>query len=370
MEEIRNYFLKNTELISYIDIKAGTAIYDQYPLLRDVPLPILTQNMLNEIVRVKEGYEVRIEDILEGIIYNLAIDPSFPFITRYVEILQNFLENPVEYIISKGHHYLRNGDPKSIFCFRAAYLLDSSHPYAAYYYACDLYEEYRLEEKKFLKAEAVQILDELISTQEEFAPPYFELGKIYAEENSFLKATGYLKKGEQYANTPEISQEFVRFRESIENETQIEEAMTYYHRSSTEKALEILDRVIARSERSDAYYYKGSILLNSGLYEEAVDALRRALLTGGTYRDLYNDLAVAYSALNDTKTALKYANQGIELYETDLRLRYNRAVLLLSAGLQEKALEDLDYILQFDDISDEIFNEVLRLKEEALKNTR
>ena len=88
-----------------------------------------------------------------------------------------------------------------------------------------------------------------------------------------------------------------------------------------------------------------------------------SLEKGADFSTLYTDLVYVKYLLNKEYEAIQIANEAVEKYPSDIKLRYNRAVILISLNQNKKAIEDLDFILEYQDLSDEMFNQIMKIKE-------
>ena len=72
----------------------------------------------------------------------------------------------------------------------------------------------------------------------------------------------------------------------------------------------------------------------------------------------------ALNAQNKVAEAIEVATDGLTEHPDALRLLFNRAILYADRQETTKAQEDIAEILSYDDLSDELFNEVMRLREQ------
>ena len=66
--------------------------------------------------------------------------------------------------------------------------------------------------------------------------------------------------------------------------------------------------------------------------------------------------------------ALVIASEALDKYPADIKIRYNRAMIYIELNQIQKANEDFDFILEYQDLSDELFNQIMIIKENINKN--
>ena len=93
-------------------------------------------------------------------------------------------------------------------------------------------------------------------------------------------------------------------------------------------------------------------------------AFENSLDAGAEFRELYNDYAISLY-LNDRQLdALSIIAEGLEKFPQDPRLVYNKIQINLTLGNIGKAKEDIDELLTYDDLTDEIRANLLTIKDQ------
>lgn len=181
---------------------------------------------------------------------------------------------------------------------------------------------------------------------------------------NYAKATAYYQRAMAHTDQEPILSELREAIRRIAPETAIENGLYAMRRADFESAIEILMEAKAESNRYDVDYYLGVAYQSMGNYDASVEALSASLQKGGDFGELYNALVFSLSQKGEIVHAGEVADEGLKKHPADLRLRYNRAALLGKMGKKEKAIEDLDFILEYADLSDEMFNQTMILKTE------
>ena len=93
-------------------------------------------------------------------------------------------------------------------------------------------------------------------------------------------------------------------------------------------------------------------------------AFENALNAGAEFRELYNDYAVSLFLNERQIDALEIIEEGLEKYPQDPRLVYNKIQVNLTLGNIGRAREDIDELLSYDDLTDEIRSNLLTIKDQ------
>src|SRR5690554_46266 len=103
MNVIDDYFLKKTDKVSFIELKKDTTLRIKNHIIGDnVPLPMVTDTLVNEIKEGELEDELKVAHVIEGIIYILGIDYNFKFKDKYKTILYSFNSDIEDFILYRG----------------------------------------------------------------------------------------------------------------------------------------------------------------------------------------------------------------------------------------------------------------------------
>lgn len=363
MNIIEKHFRTKTDRLSYIELKDNISDYSQFGL-KDIPLPIILDEMMDGIKNEDFQNEINMEYIVNGILFNIAIDPEFMYIDEYKEILNNLLENPSRFALSKAISSMDKYIDNAILYTRAAFLLDEKNELAAYNYARFLWNiEVDESEKHVYVEEAVRILERILNYNEENPLANYELGNISRATGDFIKANSYYNRALRYSENEELNEEIRDQINKISPDVAVENAIYFINRMNYSNAISELMEARKNSNRYDIPYYIAISYMNQENPTLAEQFFEEAIDKGADFATLYTDLVYLKYILGKEFEAIDIATQALEKYPTDIKLRYNRAIIYVSKGQNEKANEDFDFILEYQDLSDEMFNQIMKIKE-------
>ena len=358
-----NYFRTFTENLAYLDLKEA----NQYPVLKDLPLPIYVDDIQSGIMTGSMSDKIELENFLDGMIINIGADKDFMHNEEYKVILAQFLDDISKYASSKALAVADSDIHKALLLLRGAYILNPTDNYNAYFYARFLWPRaYEVEDKfkdDFIRA-ALEILQDTIVNDEDFAISYYELGNIYANLGEYTKARSFYNNALQKTDAPEAQDEIRDKLTEIGDNADIEESLYFIGKGDYNSAIKKLTGLLSNKKRADAYYYLGVAYQNIGQYENSIMAFENSLDAGAEFRELYNDYAISLY-LNDRQLdALSIIAEGLEKFPQDPRLVYNKIQINLTLGNIGKAKEDIDELLTYDDLTDEIRANLLTIKDQ------
>lgn len=363
MSKLDSYFLQFTDKLAYIDLKESAS----YGLLNEVSLPIYTDDMSEKIISGSLANKIELDTILQAMIINIGIDKDFKYTNEYIEILEKYLEDIGGYAARKAIETASSKADKALLLARGGYIINPLNKYNAYNYARLLwpksFEENKDYQDEFVK-EALTVLQNIISQDEKFPLSYYELGNIYTNLGQYVKARSYYDNALIRTEDIEAKDEIRQKIDYINDNAEIEESLYYIGKGNYDEAIKKLTKLLSNKSRADAFYYLGVCYQNIGQYENSIMAFQNSLDKGGEFRELYNDYAVSLYAVNREHDALDVISQGLEIFPEDPRMVYNSIQINISLGNLSKAKKDIDNLLTYDDLSDELTNNLMLIKEQ------
>ncbi|MDD7463959.1 MAG: tetratricopeptide repeat protein [Anaerococcus sp.] len=363
MTKLDSYFLKFTNKLAYLDLKETAS----YGLLNDIPLPIYMDDMSEKIISGSMANKIDLDTILQAMLINIGIDKDFKYTNQYIEVLEKYLTDIGGFAAKKALEAAGTKSDKALLLARGGYIINPLNKYNAYNYARLLwpksFEENDEFQDDFVK-EALAILQNLISQDESFPLSYYELGNIYTNLGEYVKARSYYDNALLRTEDIEAKDEIRRQIDSINDNAEIEESLYYIGKGNYDKAIQKLTKLLSNKARADAYYYLGVAYQNLGQYENSIMAFQNSLDKGGEFRELYNDYAVSLYAAKREFDALDVISQGLEVFPEDPRMVYNSIQINLSLGNLNKAKKDIENLLTYDDLSEELINNLMILKDQ------
>lgn len=356
---MNNYFRKYTENLAYLNLKDSSS----NELLKDLDLPVYIDDMKTGIMTGQMQEEISLEKFLDGMIINIGVDPDFIHADEYKVILNNYIPDISKYTASKA--LASDDSDKSLLFLRGGYILNPEDNYNSYLYARYLWPiAFNLEEEnadEFVK-ESLKILQDIIARDNNFAIAYYELGNIYKNLGEYIKARSYYNNALQKTDSPEAMDEIRDKLTEINDNAEIEEALYFIGKSRYDDAIKKLTGLLSNKKRADAYYYLGVAYQNIGQYDNSIMAFENALDAGADFREVYNDYGVSLYLREKPYEALSMIEEGLGKYPSDPRLSYNKIQINLVIGNINKAKEDIEELLTFDDLSDEIRHNLMIIK--------
>ena len=361
MNNLDAYFIKYTDRLAYIELKEESTNED----LKGISLPIYIEDMKEGIQTGEFASEINLEIILEAILLNLAIDSNFIYRNQYEKVLKKYLKNIGDYTANKSVNYEEKDKTKALLISRSGYILDPENKYNAYLYARLLWPLAYVDEGEYQNdfvKESLRILQEILKQDEEFKLSYYELGNIYANLGEYIKARSYYNKALRLTDDEMAKNDIRNKILSIDDNAEIESALYYIGKSNYNEAVRTLTKLLSKTKRADAYYYLGVAYQNLNQYENSITSFEKSLELNADFRELYNDYAISIYLNKKEIEALSIINQGLKKYPQDPRMTYNKIQINLVLGNIEKAKEDIDELLTYDDLTEEIKNNLSIIK--------
>lgn len=363
MNKVDNYFLSKSDKLSYIELKNKMSEYEKVGMI-DIPLPIILDELMKGISNSDFQNEISMEYIINGILFNIAVDKDFRYISDYKDILKNTVKEPVKYSINLGIKHFETDIERSLIYFRAAFILDESDEFAAYNYARLLWNaDCAKEDRSLFIEQSIRILERIIRHNENYPLAYFELGNINRAMGEWLKADSFYKKTLNHLEIEELREEVRNKINEIAPDVAVENAIYFINKMDYFRAIETLMDARKNSGRYDIPYYIAVAYMNRENPEMAEVFFEEAIDKGADFSTLYVDYTYTKYILGKDIEALQIANSALEKYPADIKLRYNRAIIYISLKKYDKANEDFNFILEYQDLSDELFNQIMIIKE-------
>src|SRR5690554_2269927 len=111
MNTIEKLFKDKAKEVTFLELKKGASVnIKNYTLQGGLPLPVITDNLIKDIHYSDLSEEINLGQVIDGIIFLLGIDPDFPHMETYKEILYAYNEKITDFIFYKGMRSLEAGE--------------------------------------------------------------------------------------------------------------------------------------------------------------------------------------------------------------------------------------------------------------------
>lgn len=375
MKSIQKLLQSQSERLLYLDLKKTLTLNGtEYP---ELSLPIIREDFVEEIKEGSFEEEIPFEYFIKGMIFNISIDPEFIYAKLYGEIIKDSLDNWENYLFTQGLMELEYGED-ALHYFRTNYILGSRMILNSYYYVITLEKMKGGSLLKETENARRWLLDEIMEQDPEFPLTYYRLGLYDIAEGHYDIAYDYLMKSNQllagesrYALPKEYIDEIlsdIAIRiEELSSQSQLKRAVDYLDNEEYYESLDLLNDLNNRLDSGIVKYYLGFTYRNLHEIDLAIELYEEALQAGFKGLEIYQDLSFSYYEKGQIESAEEILDKGLEIYKDNERLLYNRAAIKINRGMTDEALEDLETIISYDDISDDMYNEAMILREKILK---
>lgn len=351
MEIIKNYFMKNTENVTFVELKDSAELnVDKYSIKNNIPLPILTEELIEEIKEGNLEEEIKMSNIVEGIIYLLGVDEDFPYLDEYKEILNAYDDSIEEYIFYKGIRLIDREDyDNGAIYFRALKLINPKNLNGIFNYALALENigkkfmstDKEKDGKEFID-KATSELESILDIDEDFALAYYKLGYHYKFSEQNLKAklmwSKFLKLDRDELRLEEIRKEL----DTIENSVLLESGITYLSINKFDNALTSFLKLLPElSEWWELNYLIGASYKGLNDYEKAVEYFEISLEKNELEADIYNELGISYFYMGEIDKAIEIFTKGIKNIKDDYKLFFNRGLGYMQLEKFEDSYKDI-----------------------------
>lgn len=373
MNIINDYFKKYTDKISFIELRDNKELnIEGYKISEDTPLPVLTDDLVEEIKQGNLEEEIKMSNIIDGIIFILGIDSEFKYSDEYESILSSYDEDIDEYIFYKG---IRNIEDENYdfgaICFKALKRVNPENINGIFNYALAL----ETIAKSFFTAEDDETglafinqstveLESILDIDESYPLAYYKLGYHYKFYQQYLKArltwNKYIALDKDEVRLQEIRNEL----ESIESDVILETGLTYLAMPNFDRALEEFLKLLPKLEKWwELNYLLGLSYKGLTEYDTAIKYFNLALEENNKVPEVYNELGISYILIGDVDDAINTFTDGIEEIQDDYKLFFNRGLTYLQLEHIDQAYEDITKAAELNPEDENVALQKQRLEE-------
>lgn len=351
MKDLQDYFLDKAENISFIEIKPDSMVYiKDYKIGHEVPLPLIVDELINEIKKGTAKDEVKVSSIINGMIYIIGADPEFKFTQQYKEILYHYDEKIEEYILYMGLKKINeNVFEDGIVWLRALYNINDKNLMGKYNYALALEEKSRRlftiknnMGSVFLNS-STNVFEEIINEDPSFDLAYYKLGYHYKNSQQYLKSSLMWEKYIQLGKDTEMLEEIRENLESMQDDIIYEEGYNLVlsgdPKAGLEKLLPLKEKYV---DWWNLFFMIGLGYRQLGMYHEAINEFETVLDFAPNQVDALNELGLCQAFLGNFNEAISTFTKAIELKPKDYEIRCNRGMTYLQINDIKNAEKDIN----------------------------
>lgn len=352
MKYINDYFLKQSDKVSFIELKEGSHInIKDYIVRDDIPLPIVTTTLIDEIKDGNVHEEFKVAQLIEGVIYIIGIDPDFKYKKEYIDILYSFNSEIEEYMLYQGFQCINSGDyDNGTIYFRSLTNINNENIDGIFNYGLcleniskDFIDKGNEKQGRLFLIESTNQLETILELSPNFALAHYKLGYHYKHYKQFLKAKLTWERYIELSKNEDMIQEVREELEKILDDVDFERGLNYLSHGEYNLSLEIYLRLADKYKNSwDIFYLTGLSYKGIGEYENAIDCFSKAIEIDGKNSDVYNELGICLLGIGSMEEGIKAFDKGVELNSGDYKILFNRGVTYLELGLVEEAKKDID----------------------------
>ncbi|MGO1469980.1 MAG: tetratricopeptide repeat protein [Tissierella sp.] len=371
MNYIEKQLENRTEDISFIQIKEDSNLTNESISITEIPLPILTNSLIEE-VKSKKGEEIGLKKIIDGIVYLLGVgDRDFPYIEEYKKIIKEIASNIEGEIFLRAINSFKEEDiENSLINSRALLNLNPENIKGLFQYGLvletigkDLLEKEEIESGEEVLKLSTLNFEKILDIDEEYALAYYKLGYHYKHFNQYVKADLIWEKFIKLSNDELLKKEVREELDTIKDEVNFETGLTYISYNDHSKALEALLKLLpAYKDSWNVNYLIGQSYKNLGEIDLAIEHFDKAIKNNSEETDLYNELGALYYNVGNIYKAIDVFSEGLKHSDLDYKLLFNRSLMYSSVGDYNKALADAQKAYELNQ-DENIMSQVKWLKE-------
>ncbi len=349
------YIKKNTEDLSFINLKENAQLNIKgYSIPNGgLDVPLLTDELAENIKNKKENEIITIAAILRGMAYTLGIDENFKYRDEYLKFLRAADENIENFILFNGVNSVENNKLiEGIIYFKSVLVMNEVNTQALLSYGVTLLKYCAsLPNKKMVKVfkkEAKNKLEELLMIQQEPMALY-QLAHIYKDEMQFKKAQLYgeklLKLEIDELFQTRVKHLLLELRDLVQYETGYEAILE----GQTEVGLPLLVELEENySEWWNLIFFIGLGYRQLGEFDEAISRFQKVLSLKEDLIDALVELGLCYGGVGNYLEASEYFLRAIELGGENSEILCNLAMSYMEMGNLQDARMYINKSLEMD----------------------
>ncbi|OPL09273.1 MAG: hypothetical protein AVO33_07355 [delta proteobacterium ML8_F1] len=343
-----DFFKEHLESLGFLELKKDLAYTDNLVLRKEVPLPFRLEAIKGKLYDSLPGFKQ--QELIEGIIFLLGLDPDFKYKEDYKKILLALDEN-IFPIVAEGllENLAEDNQEQTLIQLAGITHLGFSPETLLIQIgriALAIDEKNQIPELSELAGE---IFAGLIR-QETVSPlPYYYLGFYYYNKGLYAKGKKAWEKSLEMGLPEAFDLELIALFPELKNKIQYEEGYELILKGRYEEGLEKLLPL------KDLYDNWWNYLFFVGLgyrmmedYPRAVHHFEKALALSPENTDILNELGICHTMEESFEQAAEVFHQAILLDSGNHEILCNMGILEFSKGNDALAMEFLQKAYSMD----------------------
>lgn len=374
IRNIHEYFNEKTDNIYFIQMKEGSKLKEGIEFDTSIPIPLIVNNLLEEIKDGNAVEEIKLEYIIEGIIYLLGVDFDFKHKKEYLDLLYSYDNNIEGYILSEGIKKINDDmTEEGMIYLRALVNIDRENIRGLYSYglaleakAIDYYNKKEIKDGNIFFRESTDQFEVILDIDPSFDLAYYKLGYHYRNMKQYKKTELIWEKFVNMTSNDELIKEIKLQLELIKDDVNYEEGYNLILRGKSEDGLEkLLPLAENNSDWWNLLFFIGLGYRQSGNYNEAIKYFEKVLILKDNQVDALNEVGLCYANIARFDQAITNFNKAIEIKPNEYQVLCNRGMTYLQEGNLEKAEKDIEKAYEInpeDDVTIACRKEINKIK--------
>ena len=331
--------------------EGSNVLVNGYKIPSTLSLPVITNELVEEVKNNKAEEEIKMALFVDGIIYLLGVSPNFKHAKEYKEIIYKYNSDIENYILYKTQKLIENKeiDDGLVYSKALTELNDKNiKGLFNYAYALELRANkyFNLEQNdvatKFLKV-STELFENIIDMDSNNSLAYYKLGFHYVTMKKFLKAQIIWKKSLELDDDADRIEEIRQNLLKIQDDVTYEEGYYEILRNNSEKGLEKLLELKKRYEGWwNLLFMIGLGYKQLGKFETAKKEFEGVLEIEEEQVDTLNELGLCSANMGQFEEAIEFFSRAIDKRPKDYEIACNRGMTYLQIGKLDKAVEDIE----------------------------
>ncbi|MTI68202.1 MAG: tetratricopeptide repeat protein [Firmicutes bacterium] len=374
---VKEYFKLKTDNLSFIQLKPNSDLeINGYKIKEETPLPIVIDELVNEIKEKRAQEEIKITSVIRGIIYTIGVDPEFKFNNEYKKILYNYKSDIEEYILYKGVQLIKDDFEEGLIYLRSLIKLNEENVEGLYNYgfaleekAKKLYKNKEIKKGNIFFKKSTELFETIIDIDPDYVMAYYKLGFHYMNAKQFKKAQIMWEKFLHLNEEENLNAEVTEALVAIEDDVTYEEGYSEILGGNIQKGLKKL--IPLKEKYSDWWnllFMIGLGYRQVGEYSKAIKEFENVLIIKPEQVDTLNELGLSLANVSKFKQAIQKFTEALKLKTDDHELLCNRGMCYLQIDDIDNASKDINKanrIKPYDEVTIACKRELERIKNRA-----